>query len=132
MDKASEIVTVSAASKGGAVADLALELRLIPEFSGTAGESVVDWLEKLDLVCALRDLRSPETLIPLRLSGGAFAVYQQLPTAIKQDFSKLKEALLTSFSLDCFAAYEQFSTRRLGPAETVDMFLAELRRLATH
>lgn len=121
-----------AASKGSAIADPALELRLIPEFAGTAAESVVDWLEKVDLVCSLRGLKCPETLIPLRLSGGAFAVYQQLSSAVKQDFAKLKEALLTSFSLDCFAAYEQFSTRRLGPGETVDVFLAELRRLAMH
>ena len=124
--------TVSVASKGGGAVDPALELRLIPEFAGTAAESVVDWLEKVELVCSLRELKCPETLVPLRLSGGAFAVYQQLPLVVKRDFAKLKEALLTSFSTDCFAAYEQFSSRRLGPGETVDVFLAELRRLATH
>ena len=139
MEKASEIAAtdgsskcVPATSRGGAVVDPALELRLIPEFAGTSAESVAEWLEKVDLVCALRDLKRPETLIPLRLSGGAFAVYQQLPSEVKQDFAKLKEALLTSFSLDCFAAYEQFATRRLRSGETVDVFLAELRRLAMH
>ena len=46
----------------------------------------------MDLICQLRRVSRPETLVPLRLTGGAFAIYQQLPT------------LLTSLSLDSFTA----------------------------
>ena len=67
---------------------------------------------------------------PLRLTGGAFAVYQQLPDADKQDVLKITKALRTAFAVDSFTAYDQFVARRLQPGETVDVFLAELRRLA--
>ena len=53
-----------------------MELRLIPEFSGDATRNVVEWLEKAELVCNLRGIAHLESAIPLRLTGGAFAVYQ--------------------------------------------------------
>ena len=64
------------------------------------------------------------------MSSGAFAVYQQLPDADKQNVGKITKALRTAFAVDSFTAYVQFVTRRLQPGETVDVFLAELRRLA--
>ena len=107
-----------------------MELRLIPEFSGDATQNVVEWLEKAELVCNLRGIAHLESVIPLRLTGGAFAVYQQLPDADKRDSGKITKALRTAFAVDSFTAYEQFVGRRLQPGETVDVFLAELRRLA--
>ena len=106
-----------------------MELRLIPEFSGDATQNVVEWLEKAELVCNLRGIAHLESVIPLRLTGGAFAVYQQLPDADKRDSGKITKALQTAFAVDSFTAYEQFVGRRLQPGETVDVFLAELRRL---
>jgi len=58
-------------------------------------------------------------------------VYQQLPPDDKKDFGKIKQALYTAFAADSFVAYEQFIARKLQPGETVDVFLAELRKLAT-
>ena len=107
-----------------------MELRLIPEFSGDATQNVVEWLEKAELVCNLRGLAHLESDIPLRLTGGAFAVYQQLPDADRRDSGKITKAMRTAFAVDSFTAYEQFVGRRLQPGETVDVFLAELRRLA--
>jgi len=107
------------------------ELRLIPEFGGGGSQDVVEWLDKAGLVCELRGILRPETVIPLRLTGGAFAVYQQLPPDDKKDFGKIKQALYTAFAADSFVAYEQFIARKLQPGETVDVFLAELRKLAT-
>ena len=107
-----------------------MELRLIPEFSGDATQNVVEWLEKAELVCNLRGITHLESFIPLRLTGGAFAVYQQLPDADKRDSGKITKALRTAFAVDSFTAYEQFVGRRLQPGETVDVSLAELRRLA--
>jgi len=63
------------------------ELRLIPEYGGSADQDVVEWLEKTELVCSLRTIAKPETVISLRLTSGAFAVYQQLPPEEKGDFS---------------------------------------------
>ena len=107
-----------------------MELRLIPDFSGDATQNVVEWLEKAELVCDLRGIAHLETVIPLRLTGGAFAVYQQVPDADKLNVGKITKALRTAFAVDSFTAYEQFVRRRLQPGETVDVFLAELRRLA--
>ena len=107
-----------------------MELRLIPEFSGDATQNVVEWLEKAELVCNLRGIAHLESVLPLRLTGSAFAVYQQLPDADKRDSGNITKALRTAFAVDSFTAYEQFVGRRLQPGETVDVFLAELRRLA--
>ena len=52
------------------------DLRLIEEFDGT--RDVVEWLEKVDLVCKIRSIADLTLVIPLRLTGGAFSVYQQL------------------------------------------------------
>ena len=48
----------------------------------------------------------------------------------KRDSRKIKLALRTAFAVDSFTAYELFVSRRLHPGETVEVFLAELRRLA--
>ena len=103
-------------------------LRLIPEFDGDSAVSVSEWLEKVELVCSLRGVTALESVIPLRLTGGAFAVYQQLPSSDKKDTSKMKEALTAAFGIDAFSAYERFASRRIQPGESVDVFQA-LRKL---
>ena len=107
-----------------------MDLRLIQEFSGDGSVNVIEWLEKAELVCALRGITRLEAVLPLRLTGGAFAVYQQLTAEDKADSGKIKFALKTAFAVDAFMAYELFVARRLQPGETVDVYLAELRRLA--
>ena len=52
-----------------------------------------------------------ERVIPLRLTGGDFAVYQQLPDEDERDSGKITKALRTAFAVDSFTAYEQFVTR---------------------
>ena len=118
----------SSPTKVSPKSDASVELRLIPEFGGSPSESVAEWLEKVQLVCDLRCIDKPETLVPLWLTGGAFAVYQQLSASDKRDFSKLKEALLVAFGADSFAAYEQLTTRRGcdRPGETVDVTSSSL------
>ena len=81
-----------------------MELRLIPEFSGDAKHNVVEWLEKAELVCNLRSIAHLESVIPLRVTGGAFAVYQQLSDADKRDSGKIAKALRTVFAADSFRA----------------------------
>ncbi|KRX66717.1 hypothetical protein T09_12756 [Trichinella sp. T9] len=111
--------------------DKSLDLRLIPEFEGSPQQSVVELLEKVELVCKLRDISDVASVIPLRLTGGAFAVYLQLNAQERSSIDKVKESLLAAFAADPFVAYDQFVSRKLGPHESHDVFLAELRRLAT-
>ena len=106
-----------------------MDLRLIPEFDGVS-QPVEEWLEKLELVCSLRGITELHAVVPLRLVAGAFSVYQQLDSKVKMDFKQIKAALIAAFAVDKFIAYDQFVTRRLRDGESVDVYLADLRRLA--
>ena len=52
------------------------DARLIPEYDGST--DVVEWWTRSEMLCRLRGVDA-ETILPLRLSGGAFAVWAQLP-----------------------------------------------------
>ena len=109
--------------------DAAADLRLIPEFDGVS-QPVCEWLDKVELVCQLRGIKGLHVVVPLRLTGGAFAVYQQLGESEKKKYEDIKKALTSAFASDRYEAYDQFERRRLRPGETVDVFVSELRRLA--
>ena len=83
----------------------------------------------MELHCLLSGVMSIEHVIPLRLFGGAFAVYQQLSAEEKQSSERIKAALYKAFAIDPATALEQFEARALHPGETVDVYLAELTKL---
>ena len=64
------------------------DLKLVPEYDGSGTQSVVEWLEKLELVCKLRSVTDVASVIPLRLSRGAFAVYLQLDEDVRKSKRK--------------------------------------------
>ena len=104
-------------------------IRFIPEFGGSAtGPSVVEWFEKAERICKWYKINEPATVIPLRLTGGAYAVYQQLGD--EPDWDEIKHSLYTAFGTDPFVAWQQFIYRRLHLRETVDVYLADLRKLS--
>lgn len=107
------------------------DLKLIPDFDGSTTQSVVEWLEKLTLVCRLRGVKDVASVIPLRLTGGAFAVYLQMSEDDRKSTEKIKEVLLAAFAQDSFMAYEQFVDRKLHTGESPDVYLADLRHLAS-
>ena len=108
-----------------------LDLRLIPEYDGSGTQSMVEWIEKFELICKLRNVSDVASIIPLRLSGGAFAVYLQLDETDRKKTEKIKEALLAAFAVDLYVAYEQLIGWKLQTDESPDVFLTELRRLAS-
>ena len=61
--------------------------------------------------------------VPVRLSGGAYAVYQQLSEEKRADFACIKDVLYTAFALSPVTAYKQFAVRRLRLGEMVDVYL---------
>ncbi|KHJ40404.1 hypothetical protein D918_09545 [Trichuris suis] len=107
-----------------------LDLGLIPEFDGSTGQSIAEWYQKLELVRRLRGVEDVACVVPLRLTGGAFAVYLEMPEEDQKSAAKVKEALLSASAMDPSAAYDEFTTRQLRAGEAPDVFLAELRRLA--
>uniref|UniRef100_A0A5S6Q1R7 Retrotransposon gag domain-containing protein n=1 Tax=Trichuris muris TaxID=70415 RepID=A0A5S6Q1R7_TRIMR len=87
------------------------DLKIIAEFDGSS-QRVAEWLEKFELVCELFSVRDLARVLPLRLTGGAFTVYQQLAPLDRKKYEKVKQALL-------------------GAQASPDVFLGELRRLAS-
>ena len=83
----------------------------------------------MELHCLLSGIKSIEHVIPLRLFGRAFAVYQQLSPEEKQNYERIKAALYKAFAIDPSTAWQQFETRTLHPGEIVDVYLAELTKL---
>ena len=110
-----------------AAPSMPFDVRLIPEYNGST--DVVEWFTRTEMLCQLRGV-AVETVLPLRLSGGAFSVWSQLPADSRSSLSVVRGALYAAFALDKYAAYEAFSARRLQHGESADVFLADLRRLA--
>ena len=72
------------------------------------------------------------SVIPLRLTGGVFSVYLQLPETDRKKLSEVKKALVSAFAVDPFLTYEQFMARKLlRNGEAPDIYLADLRCLAS-
>ena len=90
----------------------------------------LEWLSKFELACDLRNFNDGRhKLLPMFLEGAAFAVYKQLTEAQKDDYAEVRKSLVGSFSDNCFDAYRSLLTRRLQVGESVDVFLADLKRL---
>ena len=71
-------------------------------------------------------------LVPAaRLAGGAFAVWLQTPEASRRSVDCGRDALYHALVMDTLAAYDSYASRRLRPGESADVYLADLRRLAT-
>ena len=98
------------------------------EDQNTSGEFYV-WIEKLELVAQLQGITDLPKFVPLFLSGPAFAVYQQLGDTTKGDYDMLKAELSTAFSSDPFTSYDELKSRVLLENESVDVYLADIRRL---
>ena len=109
--------------------DKMLDIKLIEEFDGTG--SVTEWIAKVEIVCKIRNIEDLSVVLPLRLTKGAFAVYQQLSELEKTSASDIKKALIAAFAVDQFVAYEDFTARKLQPGESVDVFLADLKHLSS-
>ena len=102
---------------------------MVKVFDGTSGD-VATWLKKFKLVARLKRVETLSAFIPLYLEGNAFEVFDQLEEDDKEDASKIEEALLNAFAQSNFDAYDAFRQRSWRTGEAVDVYLADLRRLA--
>ena len=103
---------------------------MIKSFDGSSGIEVETWLRKIKLVAKLKKVDALHEFLPLFLEGAAFAIYDQLTDKDKEDGVKIEEALLNAFAQDNFGAYDSFRRRSWLPGESVDVYLADLWRLA--
>ena len=82
-------------------------------------------------MCQLSGVKYVECVVPMRLLGGTYAVYQQLSEEKRANFACIKDILYTAFALNPVTAYKQFAACHLCLGEMDDVFLAELRKIAT-
>ena len=67
--------------------DRMFDYRLIPEFGGSpSDEPVIEWIQRVEMICELCRRTDVELILPLRLRGGALTVYQQLNKEEKTNF----------------------------------------------
>ena len=102
---------------------------IISKFEDNTSGDFTEWLEKLELVAKLQNVSDLKSFLTLFLHGPAFAVYKQLSNEEKDYYGKMKAGLLSAFGMNCYAAYEQLQRRVLRDGETVDVYVADLRRL---
>ena len=102
---------------------------MITSFNGDG--DVSSWLKKVKLVARLRSIDDLATVIPLFLEGPAFALFDQIAEKDQGDAAQIEKVLLQAFAQDQFSAYESFRQRNWVAGETVDVYLADLRRLAS-
>ena len=109
-----------------------MSLKVTDVLNRYRGEGDVSvWLKQAQLAKSLLKLKDLAVVIPLFLDGPAFAVYDQLSDEDKADATKIEAALRTAFATDKFSVYDEFRNRKWKSGETVDVFLAEIKRLAS-
>ena len=95
-------------------------------------DNLDEFWQKFFVVCKLQKLLDEKArmgTLPLYLSGEAFTVWSSMEEADQEDESKVKGRLGESFSMLPGEACSLFVKRRKRVDESVDEYLADLRRL---
>ena len=102
---------------------------LIPKFDGTT--DVSEWLQQLEIARVAVNVADIAKVLPAFLRGDAFKVYANLPLDKKKNYEDVAEALTTAFGVDEHVAFGDLVTRHWRDGEPVDVYVAELWRLAS-
>ena len=100
-------------------------------FRGTADELEEFW-KKFQVVAKIQKWTTAKDRmahLPLYLSGDAFSVWSELSEVDQEDEAKVKACLQKSFSMLPGEAYAKFGRRRKRVDESIEAYLADLRRL---
>ena len=90
---------------------MAFDPKLILLFDGSdSGQLIVEWFKKVELIYRLSGVKHIECVVPMHLSGGAYAVYQQLSEKKHADIECIKTTLYTAFALEPFTTWKQLLT----------------------
>lgn len=87
---------------------------------------MVEWIDKLELLCRLCGGKFFGSHDPF--AGGTYTVYQQMDDKAKSHLDQIRTALVTVFATDSFMAYKQLIERYLRYGESVNVYLAELKK----
>ena len=102
---------------------------LISKYDGTG--DVTEWLDQLQIAKEPAKITDLTQVLPAFLRGDAFKVYKNLPEEEKRDFKAIADALTTAFGVDKHVAFCELVSRKWKDGESVDVYIAELKRLAS-
>ena len=102
---------------------------LISRYDGTG--DVTEWLDQLQIAKEPAKITDLTRVLPAFLRGDAFKVYKNLPEEEKRDFLAISEALTAAFGVDEHVAFCTLVSRKWKEGESADVYVAELKRLAT-
>ena len=105
-------------------------LRVVNKFTGDGKRDVSKWLDDVERHCRLETVQ-PEEIIEFLLDGNALRLYQSMRVLEASDWTRVRGLLLRQYGLSRQQAYESLVSRRLQPDEAVDVYLDDLRRLAS-
>ena len=110
-----------------ATATVAKVSDMVKVFNGEG--DVCAWLQKVELVAKLTQVKNVAAFLPLYLEGSALAVYLELSDADKEDEGVIKRKLVEAFSDSRFVAFGKLKVAS-WTGEPVDVFANEIRRMA--
>ena len=101
----------------------------LPElFSGEDGKDFHQWIRRFEVAACAFSESNLHTLLPARLSGSAFTVWESMKDADKKDFKKIKDKLSQVFGRSQFI--ETFKScitaRSRKPGEPLEVFASAI------
>lgn len=98
---------------------------LITKFNGDSGEDVEIWLDRLDVAVNLMRDEDAECqvaiMMPMFLTGAAYATWKQLTAEEKKNLNSIKKALRRVYGKSKQSAWLELRQLRLLPGESVDV-----------
>lgn len=89
------------------------------------------WMTRVKAIAKIQKVEDLCSFLPLFITGEAFDVYQELSEETKQDSELIEEALENAFCPNQFQAYEELRDRTWKEGESVDAYLADIKRLVS-
>lgn len=121
------------------VVSSSMKIELPPPFKGDGTKSFATWSKQFEAAvrahtrvgAGARYSATLSTLLPTRLDGAAFILWDSLPSDVQSDYLTVKERLLDAFGQKQFILYFQtcLNARPRHPNESLEVFAAEISRL---
>ncbi len=113
---------------------LPFKIDLPHPFSGDGAEPFSAWIQRFEVALNVSAVSLDKAkLLPVKLTGPAFAYWQSLPSEVKADYELTKASLTTVFGRTTFlATFQTFlNARPRKPQEPLEVYAAELTNLVT-
>lgn len=105
-------------------------LKVVEKYDGSSDISV--WLDQLKTLMRVQKVKEDlHELVPLFLKGDAFELYSQLDEDTIADSKLLEKELRKHFGIDSFEAFDYLRNLKWQNGDSVSVYLAKIRRLAT-